>query len=249
MDKIDRIGTAVANRVRRYSQELYGQFRPPHGLDPLRDIRLLTKRSQLAVILDVGANVGQSSLRFARAFPDARIYAFEPSERTFAALRRTVHKHSHVRCVRLALGAQAPLAAGMDDVGEGGSFPPQSTTVTAFCAEEGIGQVDLLKVDTQGSERSVLAGAESLLTQQSIVFVQVQVQFMTEDEAGGTTLQAYRQYMLQRGYTLFGLYEQTVDERSGRPCLTGCQALFISQRELAAVHARHCVEQRASRRE
>lgn len=242
MERFDKLGAEMARRVRRYSREIYDQFRAPHGVDVLRDIRQHTHRSQLSVIFDVGANVGQASVRYAREFPDARVYAFEPSDRTFAALQRAVHKSPNVQCVKMALGS----GSGQELSDEPG---PATGTVDGFCENENIANLDLLKVDTRGDELAVLEGADGRLRDQRIAFVQVKVGFRDDlRSAERVSLQAHRKYLEARGYSLFGFYDQVVDATGGRSALRSCQAVFIAQRELDTMHARYCVEHRPSRR-
>jgi FkbM family methyltransferase len=60
----------------------------PYGLDYMLDIERLCRAWQLSVrtFFDVGANWGETSAMALRRFPDARIFAFEPSVGTFKKL-------------------------------------------------------------------------------------------------------------------------------------------------------------------
>ena len=51
------------------------------------DLQRLCVAEPVRCIFDVGANMGQSAARFAREFPSAQIYSFEPVKQTFAALK------------------------------------------------------------------------------------------------------------------------------------------------------------------
>src|SRR5207244_368202 len=62
------------------------------GVDVVRDIKKLRSdnryRAHLAgesvdTIFDIGGNVGQSAVRFAKAFPNAQVHTFEPVPETF----------------------------------------------------------------------------------------------------------------------------------------------------------------------
>lgn len=52
----------------------------------------------------------------------------------------------------------------------------ETTTLEAFCKEEGVKTIDFLQVDVQGAELQVLEGAKCLL-EQSILAVQIEVEF------------------------------------------------------------------------
>jgi FkbM family methyltransferase len=55
------------------------------GVYPFSDMAKLLPAAR--VIFDVGANTGQSAIRFREKFPRAEIYSFEPSPSTFQQLR------------------------------------------------------------------------------------------------------------------------------------------------------------------
>jgi hypothetical protein len=52
-----------------------------HGLSDCADIG--RSGCKISTIFDVGANVGQSALKFQEAFPRARIHSFEPVSATY----------------------------------------------------------------------------------------------------------------------------------------------------------------------
>src|SRR5438045_6368894 len=55
------------------------------------------------VIFDVGAHTGETSTEYRRRFPDAKIYAFEPSPEPFLVLKRSFSKDSNITPCELAL--------------------------------------------------------------------------------------------------------------------------------------------------
>src|SRR6185436_1504795 len=56
-------------------------------------------------VLDIGANVGVTALYFARLFPNAAIYAFEPAPDNFAILQKNVANCARIRAFNFALDA------------------------------------------------------------------------------------------------------------------------------------------------
>jgi hypothetical protein len=60
-----------------------------------------------SVIFDVGANIGQSCTRYATAFPDAAIHAFEPVPSSFAALRERIGPFPNITAHPVALSWRA----------------------------------------------------------------------------------------------------------------------------------------------
>ncbi|KAA1250525.1 FkbM family methyltransferase [Mycobacterium simiae] len=127
-------------------------------------------------ILDVGANVGLHSLAWARLAP---VVALEPAPGTFAQLEANVAANGlqgRVRTLRMAAGDAADgeveffVAAdsafsslkdtGRKRIRERILVP--CTTLDALAAELGL-SFGLLKIDVEGLERAVIAGAAELL--------------------------------------------------------------------------------------
>lgn len=85
----------------------------------------------------------------------------------------------------------------------------QLTTVDQVCAEDGIEQIDLLKIDTEGHEIEVLLGASSMLQAGRIASVQF--------EFGDTFLGTPHHFsdlweMLSRQYTMYRILRHDMIE-------------------------------------
>lgn len=157
--------------------------------------------SGAAVFVDVGANIGSWSLRAAREHPHARVFAFEPHPDVFERLLAETHMtRPAIECHKVALGDRSCTAA-LNAVGDCGgthslyqrfgmasvrSIDVSMATGDDFCRENGIGSIDLLKIDTEGYEMPVLRGFNRMLSEQRIRCVQF--------EYGGTWIDA-RQYL------------------------------------------------------
>jgi FkbM family methyltransferase len=151
-----------------------------------------------AVIFDVGANVGRWSTEAARLLPNASVHAFEPHPEAFADLRESVEGLG-IECHRLAFGSRSGSAAlhfdpeltvmsslHERDLGPqgalGSTVEVEVERLDDYCDAQGIDRVDVLKIDVEGHERDVLAGAERRLAAGAIGLVQF--------EYGGTYLDA-----------------------------------------------------------
>jgi len=130
--------------------------------------------------VDVGASTGLFSLLAALDDPARRVWAFEPSPATARALRRNLARNAvtNVEVRELALAAEDGAAELWIPPGE--SLPLGASTLAGFRAgavavpvracrldaladAEAWPTVDVLKLDTEGSEPAVLAGARELL--------------------------------------------------------------------------------------
>ncbi len=143
---------------------------------PLVDWLKLTLKPD-DVFWDVGANIGAITLVAARLC--RRVVAFEPDPRSLDILRRNLLANDlgNVEVVPGALGVetgstvlyQAPsVNTGMTSLMEGRSTSARETRVQVYRADDLIAQrpdiaPSVMKIDVEGAEHLVLAGARGLL--------------------------------------------------------------------------------------
>ena len=94
---IKRLLLSAGYEVRKVSAEV--------GLNLFRDLRSMAGTGSL-VIIDAGANVGQSILDFHRVFSHPTIHAFEPGPEAFAQLQVRTAGLSGLHLNNCALGSQ-----------------------------------------------------------------------------------------------------------------------------------------------
>lgn len=139
------------------------------------------------VVVDVGANVGQFNL-FARQYLGARrIVSVEPDPVSFELLRCNAVLAADCLCCAVSdregevlfhvasESSQLSSYLAQPDAGYRGSFTVPARTLDAIVVELGVGEVDLLKIDTEGSELDVLKSAEDLLARTRYVLVEMSV--------------------------------------------------------------------------
>jgi FkbM family methyltransferase len=161
-------------------------------LDALAYVARRLDKVPYPVIFDVGANVGSYSLACLRAFGNrCLLHAFEPSAATFEKLRSNadlsregIHLHrlamsdhdgtatlhtseagSSIASLEQLERPLRPFDARLDEQVE-------LRTLDGFCLEQGIDQIDLLKLDIEGHEIAALNGAARMLGQGRIRFLQ-----------------------------------------------------------------------------
>ena len=131
-------------------------------------------------MLDVGANTGFLTLLAARQVgPSGLVIAVEPSQREFQRLlaNLTLNRASNVLALNLAGGDQVAISeltiepdhTGLNRIGhhEQGSIDGQPCQVLPLAALE-LGELALVKIDTEGFELFTLRGLEPLLRQKRI---------------------------------------------------------------------------------
>jgi FkbM family methyltransferase len=206
----------------------------------------LKRGGPIETVFDVGANRGQTVSNFRQVLPESMIYAFEPGAGAFAKLQKQSAGDPLVKPFRMALGdtdGSATLHENAADVTN--SLLRNSTRITefapaaaclpvgtsvidesridTFCAAKSIRCIDLLKIDTQGYERHVLAGAGDLLVPSTIrgIFLEMLFADYYQNQTwAGEIMETLR----SRGYRLFGVAEVAFNEING---WTAADAMFI----------------------
>jgi len=146
------------------------------------------------VVCDVGANCGDFTEEVLAYFPNARVVAFEPHPNTFRKLSARLSTLSaHTTAHNVGLSSSVGESRLYDyELNDGSSHASHYyavladlhrekritshcvpiTTLDAFCRNNGIQWIDLLKIDTEGHELEILRGAAGLLSAQKIGIVQ-----------------------------------------------------------------------------
>ena len=129
------------------------------------------------VVFDVGANVGDYSRLVLQVSPKVTVYAFEPHPKTFTVLKNSLHQ-SNFFPVNAAAGEKEGMLSLYDYEANDGSAHAslyqdvienihkarsieckvQVLSLGAFAKSKNIEKIDLLKIDTEGNELSVLKG-------------------------------------------------------------------------------------------
>lgn len=166
-------------------------FKGSHGLT-VGEERFLQRYLPCSngALFDVGANHGAYA-RVLHAFaPQAPIYAFEPHPRTFAHLQATATL-PNVTLINQAMGGWDGTMTLFDMAADDGSTQASLSrdavamfsndvvehvitcvTFDGFVERHGIGQVALLKIDTEGHDLDVLKGASRAIAAKRISAIQ-----------------------------------------------------------------------------
>jgi FkbM family methyltransferase len=224
-----RIRKGVSAAFEALGYEIRRKRAPWWGSDALLDQQRLLKDSPVRVLMDVGANLGDTVQQYRTAFPGATIYAFEPFPGVYRQLVERFADDPRVRATECAVTDAAgtrrfyvnevhygnslfPIhPASADWTGAGSAKQPVQTidvravTLDEFCAAEGVNDIDLLKMDIQGGEALALEGAASLLGRQAVRIVYLEVLFAPLYDGQAYFCDVTR-VLNRHGYHLFGLY-------------------------------------------
>jgi len=131
------------------------------------------------VVVDIGANIGYFTLLAAELVGSSgTVYAFEPEPENYALLKRNIELNSYANIqpietavsnesgfIQLYLSAMDNGSHSIYDTAARGVAATQTvatTTLDAFLEKEGWPKIDLVKIDVEGAETTVLAGMEQL---------------------------------------------------------------------------------------
>lgn len=126
-------------------------------------VELVRRLRTPGIIVDAGAHIGNHTAFFAEYLPHLAIHAFEPWPANLDVLRRNVKRFASVVVHAIALSDRSGLLHLAEDpnlghvrVVEGGGYAVDAAPLDAIGLPQGV---TLLKVDVEGHEPEVLAGA------------------------------------------------------------------------------------------
>lgn len=192
-------------------------------------LRLLGPASR--IVVDVGAHHGEELASYLAMFPAATVHAIEPTPASVEILTRTwgddtrVRLHPYVLAenegeARLhvyaesewnSLAAYAPAHRPGSQGVEPTQIDVRMSTLDQLCATCGIESIDLLKLDTQGAELRVLAGASRVLRERRVRLIALELLFVPlyENQADAEAVIAR---LRDVGYRLYDWYNFTYDD-------------------------------------
>ncbi|ORJ57961.1 FkbM family methyltransferase [Mycobacterium simiae] len=188
-------------------------------------------------VIDIGANSGQYASDLRMAAYTGRIVSFEPLSEAFSLLLRNASKDPLWECRQCAVGDVDGMIS-INVAGNAGAsssilpmlkshqdaFPPANyigTEQVPIHRLDGLtpkvvgpNSVVFLKIDVQGFEKQVIAGAQSTISDH-VVGMQLELSFIPLYE-GGMLIREALDLVYSLGFTLTGLLPGFADPRTGR---------------------------------
>ena len=203
----------------RLSENYNYDFQTNGELNLLKKIRPFG----IKTIFDIGANFGEWAKFALSVFNDAQVHCCEPIPETFAKLTTTLSTEPRVKLHNVAVSdknGEMEFRHYRDNPGQTSAFyfPNSFEHQTLNCssrklddiaAEQGITQIDLLKIDVEGAEHLVLAGAKNLFSSKSIRIVQFEYGLININTR--FLLQDFYDFFKDAGFKVGKIYPNTVD--------------------------------------
>jgi FkbM family methyltransferase len=191
------------------------------------------------IFLDIGANVGQTSLALAARFPTAKIHAFEPVTATFESLRGATAGHPNITCHRMGVSDhvgtiefEAVPGSVYNTIAKSSNGRPGTpseiapvTKIDEFISELGVERIDALKTDTEGHDLNVLKGATVALARGVIRAVYTEVAFARANTQN-TFFPLVQEFLEPLQFRFIGLYDMHWFQTK-RWDQAFCNALFV----------------------
>jgi len=195
--------------------------------DPFKDqARLVTKKQ--ITIFDVGACTGDVAIQYNDLFKNSTIYCFEPYASSYETLKKMTGGHKNIKCYNVALSnltgkvdfhvnqyypTNSILATHIDSSKNWNDvvfvtkdlIKIDSLTLDDFVAKNHIDEIDILKMDTQGTEYQILEGASKCLEQKKICLIYLEIILMPT-YVNQKNFDEILLLLRRKGFSLFNLY-------------------------------------------
>jgi len=172
------------------------------------------------IIFDVGANVGEYTLNFARSVGSTgKIFSFEPHPLVFKKLQHhiQINRMNHIKYYNMGL-SDAPgklhmsicetrnsggrsVSKNNQKENKGESTQVEVVQLDSIMEQENLSHIDLIKIDVEGHELRVLKGAEKLIVKyKPNLYIEVNNSNLQNHGDSSATL---FQWLKSKGYSIY----------------------------------------------
>lgn len=240
----------VNNFLRRFNVELHGTgylqslAKGEFSIDEF-DYFKKTFSGNNITIYDVGANRGSTIAKFISIFPSAKIHAFEPYAPLCEGIKNRFPDNKNLSINNVGISQEkGDLTFYVNKSVDTNSFLPSKetglnsdeqvknvdtitvpvTTISDYFNEAKHNQINILKLDIQGSELKALKGAEALLKAKKVDVIFAEAYFVQQYQ-DQPLFYDIASYLLQFGYQLQDIYKPIY----GKDKIAWCDAMFIRE--------------------
>lgn len=205
---------------------------------------LITKTSP--TIFDIGAHEGETSLMYNANFDNPCIYSFEPFLPSFEKLKDSLKSFPNIKIFNTAISnftgevdfhvnkssaTNSILPTSGDSEKNWGenimdtidTIRVSSMTIDDFVEKFKIETIDILKIDTQGTEYEIIEGAGQSIEQNKIKIIYLEIIIVSTYQRQKYPDEIFL-LLRNKGFQLFNLYNYTYSDKGE---LKQFDALFI----------------------
>lgn len=196
------------------------------------------------VIFDVGANRGNTTLKYLQLFPKATIHSFEPFADSYEILSNLYNKNLNVHINKFALSndigstilninkstdtnsfLESKKIGANSDKGyvSVGEILVDTNTIDNYCSENNIKEIDILKIDVQGSEIKVLEGALDMLRAGTIKLIYIETYFK-QQYVDQPLFHDISKFLYSHNFLIQNIYDPYFSNNS----MIWCDAIFVN---------------------
>jgi FkbM family methyltransferase len=196
------------------------------------------------VIFDVGANRGNTTLKYLKLFSNARIHSFEPFPESYEIFINRHKDNLNVHLNKYALSssigeANLNVNKSVDTnslleskkIGANsdkscisiGQIEIETNTIDSYCAQNNIKEIDILKIDVQGSEIEVLKGALEMLKKGSIKLIYTETYF-EQQYVNQPLFHDISQLLYTHNFVLQDIYDPYFSKNN----MLWCDSIFVN---------------------
>lgn len=206
-------------------------------------IQMLSKRIAInGVFFDVGANIGSIAIPLHKLRPDIQIYCFEASPRVFSYLQKNcIKNNTSIVCINAAVaetdGLVVKFYSSKDKFGTGSMVPAFTTdyeevktlSLSEYAKTNEIKHIDCMKVDVEGFECGVFKGMAFL--KEHIAEIIFEFCDWAEENSLLYKKGAAQQFLLDEGFELFDMTDNTHFNKLYKPLESGFTMLLAKQKK------------------
>lgn len=236
--------------LRRFGVELHGlgfiqSLKKSDFQENAFDIQQKLMLNVPKVIFDIGANRGDTAIKYSNLFPTAKVYAFEPFAETFIKLKDNVKDYPNINIYNFAIAekigetifysnknedtnsilSSSKIGLSSDEqVKTIGQAIVNTETIDSFCLNHKIEKIEILKMDIQGAELLALTGAINLLEEKKIGLIYTETYFRRQYN-NQPLFHEISKFLGDYGYYIQDIYSPIY----GNGSIAWCDAIFLPQ--------------------
>lgn len=200
----------------------------------------------IETIFDIGSNTGQSIITFHKAFPKAKIHAFEPLPDCYRVLAKNINGINNIILHNVAIGDEiGNIVFEENEYSASSSILPMTdehiknfpftknrkqtkvkveTLDNIFKADKDIKKL-LVKIDVQGYEKQVLLGGKTVINQAEILIVETSFESLYKDQCLFYDIYKLLESM---NFKYIGAFDQLISPKSNK--ILQQDAIFIKNK-------------------